>query len=171
MKQSEIILQHQLFLEQLDRQKRETNLVLFGIPDGQESFDGATTDDDKIKKVWTAVEADPDIITIRSHRRLGRVINGNRPRPLLVDVESKSIRDEMLEKSKKLKELQENYKKIYIKKDSHPEVRKEWKRLRDAEEVEKNKPSNSGCTIRLDFKQRVLYKNDIAIDKWRPHPF
>ena len=164
-------MQHQLFLEQLDRQKRETNLVLFGIPDGQESFDGATTDDDKIKKVWTAVEADPDRITIRSHRRLGPVINANRPRPLLVDVESKSIRDEMLEKSKKLKELQENYKKIYIKKDSHPEVRKEWKRLRDAEEVEKNKPSNSGCTIRLDFKQRVLYKYDIAIDKWRPHPF
>ena len=73
----------------------------------------------------------------------------NRPRPLLVVVDSKSIRDDMLEKSKKLRELQENYKKIYIKKDSHPEVRKEWKRLRDAEDAEKSKSVNAGCNIRL----------------------
>ena len=74
IKQSEIIVQHQFFLEQLDRQKRETNIVLFGIPDGAESFDGATTDDDKIQKVWTAVDANPATVVVRSHRRLGRVI-------------------------------------------------------------------------------------------------
>lgn len=34
-KQSAIIMQHQLFMEQMDRQKRETNLVLFGVPDEQ----------------------------------------------------------------------------------------------------------------------------------------
>ena len=31
-KQSEIILQHQLVLEQIDRKNRVNNLVLFGIP-------------------------------------------------------------------------------------------------------------------------------------------
>ena len=73
IKQSEMIVQHQLFLKQLDRQKRETNIVLFGISDGAESFDGATTDDDKIQKVWTAVDTNP-VTVVRSHRRLGRVI-------------------------------------------------------------------------------------------------
>ena len=48
--------------------------MLFGIPDGAESFDGATTDDDKIQKVWTAVDANPATVVFRSHRRLGRAI-------------------------------------------------------------------------------------------------
>ena len=52
-------------------------------------------------------------------------------------------------KNQKSSDLQENYKKIYIKKDSHPEVRKEWKRLRDAEDAEKSKSVNAGCNIRL----------------------
>ena len=64
-KQSEIIMQHQLFLEQLDRQKRETNLVLFGMPDDQLALDGATTEDARIIKVWSAVQADA---VVRSHR-------------------------------------------------------------------------------------------------------
>ena len=149
-KQTGIILQHQLVLEQLDRQKRETNLVLFGIPDEQLALEGATTEDAKIQKVLGVVEADTDAV-VRSHQRLGRSVQGNnRPRPLLIRVDSKAIRDKVLDKEKKLKDLNEPYKKIYIKKDSHPEVRKEWKRLRDAEQDEKSK--NVGSNIRLDFK-------------------
>ena len=168
-RQTVIISQHQLFLEQLDRQKREANLVFFGIPDEQLALDGATTEEDKIQKVLGIVEADTDAV-IRSHQRLGRSAQSNdRPRPLLVRVDSKVIRDKVLDKAKKLKDSQEPFKKIYIKKDSHPEVRKEWKRLRDAEQYEKT--NNIGSTIRLDFKQRVLLKDGVVIDKWRPHPF
>ena len=169
-KQSEVILQHQLFLEQLDRKNRENNLVLFGIPDEQSAFDGGTSEEDKIQKVLGIVEADSDAV-VRSHRMLGRPdqVNNNRPRPVLIRVDSKFIRDKVLEKAKKLKDLNDPFKKVYIKKDSHPEVRKEWKRLRDAEEAETR--NNVGCDIRLDFKQRVLYKDGCIIDKWRPHPF
>ena len=60
---------------------------------------------------------------------------------------------------------------LYIKKDSHPEVRKEWRRLKEVEEEEKKKPTNVGCNIHIDYKQRVLYKDTVIIDKWRPHPF
>lgn len=170
-KQSAVIMQHQLFLEQLDRTKRETNLVLFGVPDGQVALDGAFTEDDKIKKIFSVVDAEPGAV-VRSCRRLGRQEQGSsRPRPLLVRVDSRSVRDGVLERAVKLKDLQEPYKRIYIKKDSHPEVRKEWKRLKDAEEEEKKKPVNVGCNIRLDFKERVLYKDGIVIDRWRPHPF
>ena len=56
---------------------------------------------------------------------------------MFVRVNSKFIRDKVLEKAKKLKDLNDPYKKVSIKKDSHPEVRKEWKRLKDAEEAEK----------------------------------
>ena len=169
IKQSDIILQQQLFLEQLDRHKRETNLVLFGVPDEQQAFDGVTADAEKIVKVLSEIEAETDIV--RSHYRLGRTVNANKPRPLLLKVDSKIIRDNTLEIAKKLKDLAEPYKKVYIKKDSHPEVRKEWKRLKDAEQEENRKSSNTGCTIRLDYKERALYRDNVVIDKWRPHPF
>lgn len=170
-KQSVIIMQHQLFMEQVDRQKRETNLVMFGVPDEHVSLDGATTEDAKIQKVMNAVEAGPEVM-VRSHKRMGQHIPGsNRPRPLLVKVDSKSVRDKVLEKTTSLKNMPEPYKRIYIKKDSHPEVRKEWKRLKDVEEEEKKKPSNAGCNIRLDYRERVLYRDGVEIDKWRPHPF
>lgn len=170
-KQSAIIMQHQLFLEQVDRQQRETNVVMFGVPDEHTALDGATADEAKIQKVMSAVQADPEMV-VRSYKRLGQHVPGsNRPRPLLVKVDSRSVRDSILEKAMSLKNMNEPYKRIYIKKDSHPEVRKEWKRLKDAEEEEKRKPSNAGCNIRLDYRERVLYKDGVAIDKWRPHPF
>ncbi len=170
-KQSEIILHHQLFMEHLDRQKRETNIVLFGIPDERVTLEGATTEEAKIQQVLNAIEATPDVV-VRSHQRLGQLTQGsNRSRPLLVRVDSKAIRDKVLERATRLKDMQEPYKKIYIKKDSHPEVRKEWRRLKTAEEEEKNKPSNAGCNIRLDYREPVLYKDGVVIDKWQPHPF
>ena len=133
------------------------------------AFDGASTDDAKIKKVLDIVEADSDAV-VRSQQRLGRPDQeNNRPRPLLIRLDSKAIRDKVLDKAKKLKDLNDPYKKVYIKKDSHPEVRKEWKRLKDAEEAETR--NNSGSIIRLDYKQRVLFKDGVIINKWTPHPF
>ena len=52
------------------------------------------------------------------------------PRPILVVVNSRNDRDAALDKSKELKTPgNENFKNIFIKKDVHPSVRAEWKRL------------------------------------------
>ncbi len=82
-KQQEIISKQQRHLETLDRKERECNLVLLGVPDGSESMDGATTDETKIEKVWTAIGSSTAII---SSRRLGR--EGGRRRPILITVAS-----------------------------------------------------------------------------------
>ncbi len=68
-----------------------------------------------------------------------------------------AIRDKMLERASRLKDIHE--------KDSHPGVRREWKRMRDAEE-EKRKSSNVGCNIPLDFSKRVLYKDNVMMERW-----
>lgn len=149
---------------------RSREQYMFGVPDEQVSLDGATTEDDKVQKVMNAVSAGPEVV-VRSHRRLGQQQAGNRPRPLLVKVDSKYLRDSVLEKAATLKNMPEPYKKIYVKKDSHPEVRREWKRLKDVEEEEKRKPTNEGCNIRLDYRERVVYRDGVEIDRWRPHPF
>ena len=84
---------------------------------------------------------------------------------------SKSERDIILEKSPVLKQRRTPYDKVYIKKDVHPAVRQEWKRLRDAAAAEKDRPENQGCNIRLVVKQRKLYRDDTVIDKWNMHHF
>ena len=114
-KQSEIIPQHQLFLEHLDRQKRENNLVVFGIPEEREALDGATTDADKLRKVWSEIQVESDV-EIKSYKRLGNTVHDNRPRPILLRVDSKEVRDKVLEKAKKLKDATDRFKKIYVKK-------------------------------------------------------
>ena len=86
-------------------------------------------------------------------------------------LDSKTSRDKILAKAKKLKEAGVIYDKIYMKKDVHPSVRNDWKRLRDVEKREKEKPEITGCNILLDTKERKLYRDGIVIDCWNPHPF
>lgn len=66
-----------------------------------------------------------------SYQELGKQNIGNRVRPILTVVESKSIRDGVLSKAKNLKEAGKLYERIYIKRDEHPS--KEWMRMREVE--------------------------------------
>lgn len=169
-KQAEIISKQQRFLEMLDRKERETNLVITGVPDEHESLEGATSEEDKVGKIWTKVGVQEEI---KSHRRLGNRndATGNRRRPILVTLANKVSRDKVLEKTRKLKEAGPTYSKIYIKKDVHPNVRNEWKRLRDAEKKEQDRPENVGCVIRLDPRERKLYRDGVVIDSWKQDYF
>ena len=76
-----------------------------------------------------------------------------------------------MNKTKKLKEAGAPFERIYIKKDVHPAVRNEWKRLKDVELAEKNRPENVGCTIRLDARERKIYRDNVVIDQWNAYPF
>lgn len=165
-KQAEIIDRQQRFLESLDRKEREKNLIILGVPEVETSLEGVTTDEQKIDKIWMKIGHDRNTIT--SHRRLGnRDGNGNRARPILLTVITREAKDNVLEKAKLLKSSGDVYKRIYIKKDVHPSIRLEWKRLREVEKREKDRPENMGCTIRLDTKERKVYRDDVIIDAWK----
>ena len=167
-KQADIIMAHQMFLENIDRKGREDHLIVFGVPEDQEALDGATSDISKLDKIWTTIES--DVIRV-SDKRLGKTAVTGKKRPILVVVRSKDDRDKVLDQAKKLSDAGNLYERIYVKKDQHPEVRKEWNRLREAEKRERLRPENQNATIRLDTKERKLYINDIVIDSWSPHPF
>ena len=161
-------MKQQMFLESIDRKERENNIVVLGAPEDSEELEGAKNDTDKLEKIWAKLETN---VTRVSHRRLGRNVQVGRKRPILVAVRTKDNRDEVLEKSKKLKDAAGSYERVYVKKDLHPEVRKEWNRLREAERNEKIRPENQGHTIRQDPKERKLYRDNTVIDSWNPHPF
>ena len=98
-------------------------------------------------------------------------MTGRRKRPILVTLASKQTRDKITEKTKRLNDAGPLYSTVFVKKDVYPSVRNEWKRLRDAEATERAKPENTGCVIRLDTKERKLYRDGEVIDSWRPVPF
>lgn len=167
-KQAYIIEKQQRFLEAVDRKERENNLVITGVPDEGESLEGSTTEESKLEKIWTKLGAD---YQVKGHRRLGSQGSDNRRRPVLVTLESKACRDQVLERASQLKQVGGEFQKIYVKKDIHPSIRKEWKRLRDAEKREKERPENAGCVIRLDTRERKLYRDGEVIDSWSQQGF
>ena len=165
-KQADIIAKQQRFLESLDRKERECNLILLGVPEEHESLDGATTDRAKVDKVWEAARA---TCRVTSVRRLGKPRDagqGQRKRPILVTVASREDRDATLDVAKHLKAAGGLYKNVYIKKDLHPSVREEWRRLREVKKAERDRPENVGCNIRLNVRERQLYKDGVVIDRW-----
>ena len=166
-KLNETVIKQQLYLEQVDRRERERNIVLLGVPDDNEALDGATEDIEKIKKVWSAAGITCDI---KSARRLGTHTSG-RKRPIIAVVDSKLVRDSALDKAKNLKSCGDMYNRIYVKKDVHPSVRAEWKRLHEVAKREKDNPNNSGCNIFLNIKDRKVYKDNAVIDQWSMQSF
>ena len=166
-KQGEIISKQQRYLESLDRKERENNIIVTGVPDENEALEGTTKDEDKLNKILRKIEAAEEI---KSYRRLGTRTD-NRRRAMLLVVNDKDTRDRILNKAKTLKQAGGDYAKIYIKKDVHPNIRMEWRRLREVERNEKERPENSGCVIRLDTRERKVYRDGEVIDEWSQQSF
>ena len=93
-RQAEILEKQQRYLEMLYRRDREKNIIVTGVPDENEALEGATTEEGKLVKIWSCVEAGDEV---KGHRRLGMKVD-NRRRPILVIVHSKKARDRILEK-------------------------------------------------------------------------
>lgn len=76
----------------------------------------------------------------------------------------------ILEKAQDLKantgHNKDKLKSIFIKKDMHPNIRKEWKRLYDVYENELKKPENVGRSVTFDKKKRCILIENKVIDTW-----
>lgn len=160
----EVVVQQQKALEGLDARNRERNLIIMGLAEAK----GAETDEERCSLILSRIGC--EAIQFESTARLGKP-SDDRKRPVLVKVETREKRDEILKNAKKLKAAGDDFKLIYIKKDVHPAVRKEWQRLKEAEKEEKRKPENQGCVIELDFKRRQLLRDGEIIDSWSPSYF
>lgn len=162
--QSMVFEKQQLFLEKLDARDRIQNLIISGVSE-ERQIEGSSTDDQKIALIFEKLECD-DIQDYTSER-LGSSTEG-RTRPIKIQVQSQAVRDQIVSRSKRLKEAGEPFNRIYIKKDTHPMVRKEWKRLFQAKDAESDKPENVGKEVRIDMKTRTLRIDDVVVDRWKP---
>lgn len=151
------VKQHQKFLEEIEDDRRGRNVVVLGLEE-----DTNESDVDRCKTLFDLIGAN---VEIEHSFRLGKNVNGRRP--LKIILKSRAQRTNLLHKAKQLKD-NEHTKKIFVKKDEHPLVRNEMKRLNDAFKNEKAKAENQGRQVIFDRKQRQITVDGEIIDEYQP---
>ena len=156
---------HQFYIEQVDNQSRNKNLIFHGITESNSSELGS---DDKEKINNVINKTGNSEIGEFTFTRLGQSQeHQDKPRPILVKVDSHDKQKMLLTKAKRLKD-EIGYSNIYIKKDLHYTVRNEMNRLRKREIQVKQDPKNNDAVVNLDLKNRILTLNGLMIDKFKP---
>ena len=156
-----IVVGQQRFIEQLDNKDRECNIIITGLKED--------AIDDKRKCETVMQKIGKEGVEISNLIRLGEARADGTGRPILAKVKDRATREGVIRASRALKREQgSDYEKVFVKKDLHPAVRKEWKRLHDCKDAEQAKPENAGKNVFLDFKKREVRCDNIVIDKWSP---
>ena len=155
----------QSMVESLDRKTRESHIIITGVKEDQ-PLEEAGTDEEKCKKILTTIGCTEEGDSVKSVLRLGK--SDNKKRPLLVVGKDVAWRNKIIDNTEKLKTAGVTYKEVFIKKDVHPAVRREWWRLHSTKEREEGRPENVGHKISIDYKRRVVLRDDVVIDKWSP---
>ena len=86
-----------------------------------------------------------------------------------VTFETRSMRDSVLRNASKLKDQGEHdpFKRVFLKRDVHPDIRKEEKRLYDVFKAERDKPQNADFDVVFDRKKRVVTVNGEEVDRFK----
>ena len=163
--QSRLISAQQRFLEDIDSERRAKNLIVLGLKEDEDD------DKDKFLEVARTIGISQDDLVIEKLTRLGK-LNENqteRIRPLKMTFDSPEMKNKVLKNAYKLKNQNDDdpYKKVFLKKDLHPEVRNEEKRLYDVFKKEKAKPENADKSVIFDRKSRIITCNGEEIDKFK----
>ena len=161
-------IQHQQhFLETLDYERRKNHLVITGLTEDTPLIDDqgqrAVTDQEKVNMIFKQIGYENT--EFNELKRLGEKHAGRRPRNRPLKVKVNAIqRTEILQQSKQLKNATGDLSKIYVRKDTHPGILKEQKRLREVERREREKPENRGRTVRYNWRDRTVTVDNVIVD-------
>lgn len=157
------------YLVNVDRNSRQHNAVLFGVPENEMMIrrDGAedvtaNTDSQKVNELMKVLEFGGNV---KHHIRLGTA--GDRPRPIKVIFHSQSDSNSAISNSGKLKKLINQ--KVFIKPDKSKSENAEFKRVGDKKkELLEQYPSVEGDPPRVVLKKGVLTLDGLEITRYTP---
>ena len=166
--QSIVLDMHQKYLEGMDYERRGKNLIITGVSETANIEHNniiASTDSEKVRLIMNS--ASPGLterVTIEKTERLGKREGA---RPIKITVRDINERNEAISSSSNLKNIPV-LSKIFIKRDTHPAIRKEWKRMNDVLRAEQQKPENQGCNVEFNKREKIITRDGVVIDRWRP---
>ena len=167
-----ILAQHQKVLESIDADRRATNIIISGVAEEDPLSDNgnvANNDVEKVSLILSKIGAQE--VQVERVDRLGKQNTTGSKRLLKVQLKKREDRGKVLEKSKTLKDAQDSFRNIYIKKDVSPSVRNEYRRLREVVDREKNRPENAGKHIYFNARERKVYVDNLEVDCYKPNFF
>ena len=174
--QNKVLAAQQKFLETVDADRRGENLIVLGLaeneaPEGNDE-ESDKYDEEQFNLILRAIEVAPNSVQIRSIERLGKLDEGvttQRRRPMKVTFESRTMRDNILRNASKLKDQGERdpFKRVFLKRDIHPDIRREEKRLYEVFKAERDKPQNADLDVVFDRKKRVVTVNGDEVDRFK----
>ena len=168
--QNKVLAAQQKFLESIDTEKRGQDMIVLGLTETLNGDNEENNDEIQINLILRAIEVDPNKVKVERIERLGKVEEGNamKKRPIKVTLETRAMRDSILRNASKLKEQGENdpFKRVFLKRDVHPDIRKEEKRLYEVFKAERAKPGNADLDVLFDRKNRVVTVNGQEIDRF-----
>ena len=154
----------QRFFEEVDARCRRNNIIIMGIP--EEDIESPLGSSDLERVECVIQKTDTPLTRGNFHmRRLGQ--RSSQPRPILLTLECHETGREILNNAKQLR-YDNECANIFIRRDIHPTLRFEANRLRIRERNERANPENKNADIQYDRKERVLTKNGVIIDRFRP---
>ena len=160
---SQIIVNMQSSLNAIDATKRNTNIIISGLPEDNIVSDGRTleSDDDKVKCLFEIMDVEQDAADPPVQLEMSRIgaPKDNSIRLIKVNMKSKAKRDVILKKAPTLKTKAEGWKKVYIKKDLHPVYTKENKRIYS--KMKELKEKNPTKDIKID-KGKLLVDGKVV---------
>ena len=168
-----VLAAHQKFMEDLDAEKRAKHMIVLGLAeeDGDGEREEGEDEREKFLGIVDAIGVQRNEVQIEYVERLGQRNEGQeqRNKPLKITFGHSSMHNKVLKNSYKLKDQPEGsvYKKVFLKKDQHPDVRLEEKRLYEVFKAERNKPENGDKEVVFNRKTRVVTVNGEEIDRFK----
>ena len=164
---SEIIINMQSSLNRIDSSTRNTNIIVSGLQEQDivNEQDGQLKEEkEKIKRLLEVMDVEADVLANVDAFECSRIgqIKENATRLVKVNVGSKVTRDLILQKAPSLKNKNELWGRIYVKKDVHPVYSKETSRIYRKMKSLKEKNPNKEVKIvdgKLTVDGRTVDKN------------
>ena len=163
-----VIASQQRYLEIVDAKERARNLFIIGVSETERLLN-AETDAQKLKLIVKALGLKEEELSKLIIQCLGKARDDGKPRPVLVTMPDGQSRTSALKQAPSLKNADNNFAGIRVKKDVHPAIRREWARMFRSEEIEREKPENQGCKIEFDRRKRQILKDGEVIDTFQAH--
>ena len=126
-----IIRNMQKSINMIDMEERSTNIMISGLSEEVIESDGRnlTSDDEKINHVMTLVNCGDALNDIESTTRIGREEQG-KTRMMKIKMRNKTSRENVVKNAPSLRHKGEMWKKVFLKKDTHPVYAQETNRIR-----------------------------------------
>ena len=171
----QIVEAQQRTMEGIEARERAKHVIITGVKEA--IGDDATKKDEKeVEDILIATRSPgvvpAKIIRLGKPRQPTAAVPNPSPRPILVKTNTASDAKCVVDGAKNLKNAGEKYKRVFVKKDQHPLVRKEWNRLREVLKREREAPINVGHEIKIDYKKKEIRRDDdLLIDSFQlPFP-